>query len=221
MELITTLPSKERFHALIRSLIIAGDVVVVRQRGTRGIGGAGVLELIQDDLGDGLAHGNACRAELALAKVVAPCVVMVILDLAFLLGEVASVALAGEIVAVGMTAASPIRASVWHVVAEEAVMAGNSTPTRGQDWAEVMGCLAVCGKMVVPGAVGAMLSLLKLFLGQGIVGGILAVPGDRTMRSTPQSWIGPCDYVGLVRHSVASTPVVLPCQFTSLFILVH
>jgi hypothetical protein len=30
MELITTLPSKERFHALIGSLVVAGDVVVGR-----------------------------------------------------------------------------------------------------------------------------------------------------------------------------------------------
>jgi hypothetical protein len=29
-ELITTLPSKERFHALIGSLVIAGDIVIVR-----------------------------------------------------------------------------------------------------------------------------------------------------------------------------------------------
>jgi hypothetical protein len=28
-ELITTLPSKERFHALIGSLVVAGDVIVV------------------------------------------------------------------------------------------------------------------------------------------------------------------------------------------------
>jgi hypothetical protein len=32
MELITTLPSKERFHALIRSLVIARDIVVVGRR---------------------------------------------------------------------------------------------------------------------------------------------------------------------------------------------
>jgi hypothetical protein len=29
-ELITTLPSKERFHALIGSLVVAGDVVIRR-----------------------------------------------------------------------------------------------------------------------------------------------------------------------------------------------
>jgi hypothetical protein len=32
MELITTLPSKEHFHTLVRSLVIAGDVIVVRRR---------------------------------------------------------------------------------------------------------------------------------------------------------------------------------------------
>jgi hypothetical protein len=30
MELITTLPSKERFHTLIGSLVVAGDIIVGR-----------------------------------------------------------------------------------------------------------------------------------------------------------------------------------------------
>jgi hypothetical protein len=84
MELITTLPSKKRFHALVGSLVVIGNVVVIGGRGTRGVRGARVLELIQDHLGDGLAHSNSCTAELSLAKVIAPRIVMVVLDLSLL-----------------------------------------------------------------------------------------------------------------------------------------
>jgi hypothetical protein len=46
MELITTLPSKKCFHALIGSFVVAGDIVVVGRRGARGVRGACVLKFV-------------------------------------------------------------------------------------------------------------------------------------------------------------------------------
>jgi hypothetical protein len=45
-ELITTLPSKKRFHALVGSLVVAGDVIISWGRGARGVRGARILELV-------------------------------------------------------------------------------------------------------------------------------------------------------------------------------
>jgi hypothetical protein len=132
-ELITTLPSKERFQVLIGSLVIAGDIVVIGGRGTRGIRGACILEFIKDDLGDCLAHGNSCATELPFAKVIASCVVVVIFYLTLLQSEVAGMALAGEVMAIGMVVAASIRAGVRHLIPEEAMMAGNSAPARCRD----------------------------------------------------------------------------------------
>jgi hypothetical protein len=101
MELITTLPSKERFHALIRSLVVAGDIIIIGGRGTRGIRGARTFELVQDDLGDCLAHHNSCTAEFSFAKVVAPRVVVVVFDGLLFQSKVAGVTLTSEVVAVG------------------------------------------------------------------------------------------------------------------------
>ena len=165
MELITTLPSKERFHALIRSLVVARDIVIIGGRGTRGIRGACVLELVKDNLGDRLAHGNSCATELPFAKVVAPCVVVVILYLAFFQSEVAGMALAGEVMTIGMAAAASVGAGVRHLIPEEAVMVRDSAPARCRDRAEVVGRFAVSREVVIPRAVGAVFSLLEFFLG--------------------------------------------------------
>jgi hypothetical protein len=133
VELIITLPSKECFHVLVRPLVVAGDIIIIGGRGTRGIGRARVLELIEDNLGDRMSHGDPGSAEFPFAEVITSRIVVVVFDLAFLLGKVASVALAGQVVAVGMMATSSIGAGVWHVVTEEVVVAGNLAPTRGRD----------------------------------------------------------------------------------------
>jgi hypothetical protein len=90
---------------------------------------------------------------------------MVVLDFSFLYCEVTSVVLAGEVVAVGMTAAASIRAGGRHLVAEEAVVAGDSAPARCGNGAEVVGCFTVSGEVVIPRAIGALLSLLELLSG--------------------------------------------------------
>jgi hypothetical protein len=42
---------------------------------------ARTVELIQDDLGDGLSHGNAGSAHFSFAEIVTPCFKVVVLDL--------------------------------------------------------------------------------------------------------------------------------------------
>jgi hypothetical protein len=80
---------------------------------------------------------------------------VVVLYLSLFQCEVAGVALAGEVVAVGMAAAASIRAGGRHLVPEEAVVAGDSAPARCRDRAEVVGRFAVSGEVVVPRAIGA------------------------------------------------------------------
>ena len=201
---------------LIGSLVIAGDVIVIWRGRARSIGGARILKLVQDDLGDCLAHGNPRAAKFPFAEVVAARVVVVVLDLAFLLGEVASVTLACEVMAVGVAAATSVRTGVRHLVPEEAMMAGNSAPAGCHDRTEMMGRLAMGGEVIVPRAVGATFALFKLLLGQGIVGGILAVPRDSTARSSSQSRVGPRHNVGVVRGGVASgrVDVAMPVRLS-------
>jgi hypothetical protein len=127
-ELITTLPSKKRFHTLVGSLVVAGDVIIGRGRGARGVGRTSVLEFVEDDLGDCLPHGNPRATEFPFAEVVASGIVVVIFYFPLLQCKVTGVALAGEVVAVGMAAAASVRTGGGHLVPEEAVMAGNSTP---------------------------------------------------------------------------------------------
>jgi hypothetical protein len=81
--------------------------------------------------------------------------------------------------------------------------------------------LTMGGQMVIPRAVGAVLALFELFLGQGIVCGILAVPRDPAACPSSQSGVRSCHYVGLVGRGVVPGASVLPCQFTSLFVLLH
>jgi hypothetical protein len=149
---------------LIGSLVIAGDVVVIGGRGTRGIRGACVLELVEDDLGDCLAHGNPRATEFPFTEVVASRVVVGVFYLPLLQSEVAGMALAGEVMAVGMVAAASVRAGVQHLVPEETMVAGNLAPARCRDRTEMMGRFAVGGEMIVPQAVGATLLLLELVL---------------------------------------------------------
>jgi hypothetical protein len=75
--------------------------------------------------------------------------------------------------------------------------------------------------MVVPRAVRAAFALFELFLGQGVVGGVLAVPGDPTARPSSQSRIGSRHYVSVIRRDVALDASVSPCQFAPLIVLVH
>jgi hypothetical protein len=109
---------------------------------------------------------------------------MIVLDLVFLLGEVASVMLACKVMAVGMAAATSVRTGVWHLVPEEAVMAGDSAPAGRHDRTKMVGRLAMGGEMIVPRAVRATFAFFKLLLGQGIVGSVLAVPRDSAARSS-------------------------------------
>jgi hypothetical protein len=74
------------------------------------------------------------------------------------------VALAGEVMAISMAAASSVRAGVRHLVPEEAMVAGNSAPARGRDRAKMVGCLTMGGKVVIPRAIGATLPLLEFVL---------------------------------------------------------
>jgi hypothetical protein len=184
MELITTLPSKKRFHALVGSLVVAGDVIISRRRGTRGVRRTSILELVEDDLGDCLSHGNPRATEFPFAEVVASGIVVVIFYLPLLQCEVTGMVLAGEVMAVGMTAAASIGTGVRHLVPEELVVVGDSAPAGCRDRTEVVGRLALGGEVIVPWAVRATLALFELLLGQGVVGGILAVPRDSAARSS-------------------------------------
>jgi hypothetical protein len=48
----------------------------------------------------------------------------------------------------------------------------------------MMGRLALGGEVIIPWAVRAAFVLFELFLGQGVVSGILAVPRDSAARSS-------------------------------------
>ena len=85
----------------------------------------------------------------------------------------------------------------------------------------MMGHLALGGEVIVPWAVRAAFALFKLFLGQGVVSGILAVPRDPAACSSSQPRVGSCYDVGVVRRGTASDASVSPCQFTSLIILIY
>jgi hypothetical protein len=129
--------------------------------------------------------------------------------------------LASEVVAIGMAAAAPIGTGVRHLIPEEAMVAGNSAPARCRDRAEMMGCFALSGEVVVPRAVRAALSLLEFLRGQCVVCGVLAVPRDSAACPSSQPGIGPGYYVGLVWHGIAPVLSVSPCQFPSFFIFFH
>jgi hypothetical protein len=109
-------------------------------------------------------------------------VIVVVLDLTLFEGKIAGMVLAGEVMPIGMAAASSIRTGVRHVVVEESVMTWYSAPARGRNRTQMMGVLAMGGQMVVPRAVGAALTFFEFFLGQGVVCGVLAIPGDSTTR---------------------------------------
>jgi hypothetical protein len=85
----------------------------------------------------------------------------------------------------------------------------------------MVGRFAVGGEMIVPRAVGAVLSLLELILGQGVIRGVLAIPRNPTACSSSQPGVGPGYYVGHVGRSVAPVSSMLPCQFSSLIIFIH
>jgi hypothetical protein len=74
-------------------------------------------------------------------------------------------ALASEVVAISMAAATSVRTGGGHLVSEEAMVAGDSTPARCQDRAEVVRRFAVSGEVVIPRAIGALFSLLELLPG--------------------------------------------------------
>ena len=104
-------------------------------------------------------------AEFALAQVVTPGVVVVILDLPLLQCKVTDVTLMSEVMAIRMATAASVWAGVGHLVAEETMVTGYMAPTQGQYGTEVMGRLAVGGKVVVQWAIGAAFPLLEFFLG--------------------------------------------------------
>jgi hypothetical protein len=85
-ELIITLPSKGRFHVLVWSLVVTGDIIIVGGGGAGSVGGATTFELVQDYLSNGLSHGHAGATHLPFAEVVAPRFKVVVLDLSIFEG---------------------------------------------------------------------------------------------------------------------------------------
>ena len=81
-------------------------------------------------MSDCLVHGNPRTAEFSLTEVVASRVIVIVFYLPLFQHEVAGMALAGEVMTVGMAAAASIRAGVWHLVSEETVVAGHLAPAR-------------------------------------------------------------------------------------------
>jgi hypothetical protein len=144
------------------------------------------FKLIQDDLGDGLSHGNTGLTHLPLTEVIAPCFEVVVLGLSVLEREVPHCMLACEIMAICMFALPSIGTSVRHLIVEVAVMTGYAAPSGGSGGAEEMGGFAVGGNMVEPRAIGTVVAFLVLILHQSIVLRILAVPGNGASRPTPQ-----------------------------------
>jgi hypothetical protein len=181
------------------------------------IRGTTAFELIQDDLGDGLPHGDAGLTHFSLAEVVTPCLEMVVLDLSVFEGELPSRSLACEVVAVGVFAPSPIGAHVRHLIDKISVVAGHVTPAGGLGGAKEVRRLTMGGKVVEPGTIGTAAAFLVLILGQGVVLCVLTGPGDGAPHSTPQVQ-GPGFVIGGVSSAMGS---VSPCQFPSLTILVH
>jgi hypothetical protein len=118
---------------------------------------------------------------------------------------------------VGVFTPSPIGTGVWHLIVEVLVVTRHSAPPGGSSRAEVMGCFAVSGDVVEPGAIRTAAAFFILILHQGVVLRVLAIPGDGTSRSTSQAQ-GPVFAVRVLSPTVGS---VLPCQFSSLAILIH
>jgi hypothetical protein len=142
---------------------------------------------------------------------------MIVLDLLVFEGKLPSRVLAREIMPVGVFASAPVRASVWHLGAEVAMVAGYAAPTGGSSGAEEVGRFAVGGDVVEPGAVRTAAAFFVLALCQNVVLGVLAVPGDGTACPAPQMQ-GPGLLIGGLPPVVGS---VSPCQFSSLAILVY
>jgi hypothetical protein len=90
---------------------------------------------------------------------------MVVLYLSFFQCEISGVALASEVVAVSMAAATSVGAGGGHLVTEEAVVAGDLAPAGCRDGAEVVRRFTVSGEVVVPRAIRASLSLFELLSG--------------------------------------------------------
>jgi hypothetical protein len=114
--------------------------------------------------------------QFSLAEIIASCFEMVIFDLTILEGELPSCLLACKIVAVGMLMPSSIGAGVWHLVGEVSVVVGHTAPSGSASQAKVVGCFAVSGDMVEPGAVGTMMAFLVLVLRQFVVLCVLTAP---------------------------------------------
>jgi hypothetical protein len=169
------------------------------------------------DLFDGLSQDDAGTTHFSLAEVVAPCFEVVVLDLSILKGELPSCSLAGEVVAVGMFASSPIGTGVRHLIGEISVVAGHVAPPGGSGRAKVVGCFAMGGDVIEPGAIRTAAVFFVLILCQGIVLCVLAIPRDGTSCPTPQVQ-SPVFVVGVLLSAVGS---VSPCQFPSLAILIH
>ena len=99
------------------------------------------------------------------------------------------------------------------------MVAGDSAPARCGDGAEVVGRFAMSGEVVVPRAVGAALALLEFVPGQGVVGGVFAIPGYPAAGASSQSGVGPGRPA--VGRDVLPVSSVSPCQFPPLVIFIH
>jgi hypothetical protein len=137
------------------------------------------------NLFDGLPQDYASTTHFSFAEVVASRLEMIILDLSVFEGELPGSALTREVVAVGVFVLSSIGTGVQHLVVEVLVVAGHAAPSRGSSRTEVMGCFAVGGNVVEPGAIRTMAAFFVLVLCQDIVLRVFAIPRDGTSCSTP------------------------------------
>jgi hypothetical protein len=153
----------------------------------RGIRGARTVELVLYDLLDSLPQDDAGPAHLSLAEIITPRFEMVILDLPILEGELPSGMLVCEVMPVGMFVSSSVRTGVRYLVVKESVVAGHAAPTGSSGRAEMVGGLAVSGKVVEPRAVGAATALFILVLCEGIVLRVVTVPRNGTPCSSSQT----------------------------------
>jgi hypothetical protein len=86
-----------------------------------------------------------------------------------------------------MLVLSSVRAGVGHLVDEVSVVVGYAAPPRGSSGTEEVGVLAMSGDVIVPGAIGATAVLFVLFLCQGVVLCIFAIPRNSASHSSSQS----------------------------------
>jgi hypothetical protein len=74
-------PQRSASTRSVGSLVVTRDIIVVGGRRSGNVRRLCTFELVQDNLGNGLPHGNACSAHFSLAEVIAPSLEMIVFDL--------------------------------------------------------------------------------------------------------------------------------------------